>query len=332
MFLDKATIIVRGGKGGNGCSSFRRTRSNARGGPDGGNGGKGGDIILRARVGLNTLRDIPHNTHYAGNDGRNGGSNNCHGRNGKDVVIMVPPGTIIRDAGKRAVLRDLIEHGDSIIAACGGAGGKGNRHFASATNQAPQSGTEGRNGEERTIELELKLIADVGFVGLPNAGKSTLLSRLSNAHPKIADYEFTTLEPQLGIMEVEGYSTIVLADIPGLIEGAHSGAGLGDEFLRHVERTKVLAHLLDVGTPEPKISAVDAYKVIRGELESYSSALASKPEIIIATKMDLTGAEEHLMQLQDELGVPVIPISAVTGKGLAQLRRELDKLLNPEEG
>ena len=331
MFLDQAEIHVKGGRGGDGCVGFRRTRSNAKGGPDGGDGGKGGDVVVRARVGLNTLRDIPNNTHYAAAKGKRGGGNGRNGRSGRDVVIDVPPGTVVRDAAKGVVLRDLVAAEERLVVARGGAGGKGNRHFATAINQAPQYATQGREGEERTIEFELKLIADVGLIGMPNAGKSTLLARLSNAHPKIADYEFTTLEPQLGIMELWAYATIVLADIPGLIEGAHAGAGLGDEFLRHVERTRVLAHLVDVGTPEPKIPPRKAYEVIRSELQSYSGALAAKPEIVVATKMDLTGASERFDALTEALGVPVIPISAVTGKGLEELRRAFGRALNPEQ-
>jgi len=331
MFLDQATIHVKGGRGGDGCVSFCRTRSNPRGGPDGGDGGRGGDVIVRAVAGLNTLRDIPNNTHYTAEKGKRGGGNGRNGRSGRDVLIDVPPGTLVRDAAKGVVLRDLVTPGEQLVVARGGAGGKGNRHFANAVNQAPRHATEGREGEERTIELELKLIADVGLIGLPNAGKSTLLARLSNAHPKIADYEFTTLEPQLGIMELWGYSTAVLADIPGLIEGAHSGAGLGDEFLRHIERTRVLAHLVDVGTPEPKIAPAKAYDVIRSELKSYSAALAVKPEIVVATKTDLTGADERFEELREALDVPVIPVSAVTGKGLEELRREFGRMLNPEQ-
>jgi len=329
MFIDQAIIYVRGGRGGDGCVSFRRERHVPRGGPDGGDGGKGGDVVIVAKAGINTLRDIPTNTHYAGDKGRNGGGGCRTGRGGRDAIILVPPGTIIRDADKEVILRDLVKPGDSVVVARGGAGGRGNRRFATSTNRAPREHTEGAGGEERRVEFELKLIADVGLIGLPNAGKSTLISRVSNARPKIADYEFTTLEPQLGIMRVDYDRSIVLADVPGLIGGAHKGAGLGDEFLRHVERTRVIAHLVDVGTPEPKLPALKAYQVIRSELAGYSKALAAKPEIIVATKMDLTGSQERLAELEAGLGKPVYPISAVTGRGLESLCAEFVRELEP---
>jgi len=326
MFLDYAIIHVKGGAGGDGCMSFRHEKYAPYGGPDGGDGGKGGDVIFEARLGKNTLRDISGSTHYAAEDGRNGMGSLCTGRSGWDIVIALPCGTVIRDKDKGVILRDLVNAGDRVVVAKGGMGGKGNKRFATATDRAPRQFTKGEPGEGRIVELELKLIADLGLIGLPNAGKSTLLSRLSNAHPKIAAYEFTTLEPQLGIMEAYEYKSIVLADIPGLIEGAHEGSGLGDEFLRHIERTRGLVHLVDVGTPEPKMKAIRAYEAIRGELAEYSSALIEKPELVVATKMDLTGAEERLAEFEKELGRPVIPISAITGKGLEQLRVEFTRM------
>ena len=331
MFLDYAIVHVRGGKGGNGCVSFRRERYVPRGGPNGGDGGKGGDVIFQARVGMNTLHDIPNNTHYAAGNGKSGAPSLRTGHGGGDVLVPVPPGTIIRDHAKGVVLRDLVDPGDTVVVAKGGVGGKGNKRFASATDRAPKRATQGQAGEERIVELELKLIADIGLIGLPNAGKSTMLSRLSNARPKIASYEFTTLEPQLGIMETGGYESLVLADIPGLIEGAHAGAGLGGEFLKHIERTRALVHLVDVGSPEPRMEPAHAYEVVRSELAQHSGALAGKPELVVATKMDLTGGEERLKALQAALKRPVLAVSAVTGDGLEGLRRAFARLIAPEE-
>ena len=328
MFIDEATLHVRGGKGGGGCCSFRREKYVPRGGPDGGNGGDGGSVHLRANPNLSTLLDFAPRPVYAAGNGAAGRGKNQHGKNGDDLLLQVPPGTIVRDADTGFVLRDLTHPGETVRVAKGGRGGRGNKHFAGPTHQSPREFEKGREGEERTIQLELKLIADVGLVGLPNAGKSTLLSRVSDAHPKIASYPFTTLEPQLGIVDAGEYRRIVLADLPGLIEGAHTGRGLGDEFLRHIERTRIICHVVDMAPldgPEP----LTAYRMMRRELRLYSRELAGKPHIIAANKMDLTDAQKNLGAFGREVEVPVYPISAVTGKGIRELLRsfleELEK-------
>ena len=318
MFVDEAHMIVRGGNGGRGCVSFRREKFVPRGGPDGGDGGDGGSVILRGSVHRHTLLDISQRTVYAAEVGRPGEGSNCHGRKGRDIVIELPLGTILRDAATEQILCDIKEHGQEFVAARGGKGGRGNKSFATSTNRAPTEYEKGIEGEERKLYLELKLIADAGFVGLPNAGKSTLLSRLSKAHPKIASYPFTTLEPQLGVFETSDYRHIVLADLPGLIEGAHSGIGLGDEFLRHVERTRLLVHLVDVSDTAMRRPA-EAYQTVRRELALHNPALAEKPEIVVATKIDLSGAERGIEELRANVSSPFIAISAVTGKGLGKL-------------
>jgi GTP-binding protein len=324
MFIDQASLRVRGGKGGNGCCSFRREKYIERGGPDGGNGGHGGSVFLRANANLATLLDFPPRPVYAAGNGGKGGGGNCSGKNGQDLSLDVPPGTIVRDAATGLVLRDLVQPGDIVCVARGGKGGFGNKHFATSVNRAPRQWEKGQAGEERTVDLELKLIADVGLVGLPNAGKSSLLSRVSAAHPKIAAYPFTTLEPQLGIADMGDARPIVIADLPGLIEGAHAGHGLGDEFLRHIERTRVICHVVDIAPlagPDP----VSAYRAIRKELQLYSRELARRRHIIAANKMDLTDAEKNLRALKRAVRVPVFPISAVTGTGLGPLLRALAK-------
>ena len=318
MFIDEATLKVKGGKGGDGCRSFRREKYVPRGGPDGGNGGDGGSVRLRVNANLSTLMDFPSRTVYAAGDGARGQGKKMDGRRGETLTLDVPPGTIVRDKDTGMVLRDLTEPDEIVLVARGGKGGRGNTAFATPTNRAPREYEKGTEGEARTILLELKLIADVGLVGLPNAGKSTLLSRLSDARPKIASYPFTTLEPQLGIAEIEGYRRIVLADLPGLIEGAHEGHGLGDEFLKHIERTRVICHVVDAAPLSPPAPA-EAYGIIRNELSEYSPALAAKPHIVAANKMDLTEAAEQLDALRDAVGRPVYPISAVTGAGLREL-------------
>jgi GTP-binding protein len=318
MLVDEATLHVRGGKGGDGCVAFRHEKYAPRGGPDGGDGGHGGSVYLRANPNLMTLLDFRSKPLYAAEDGERGRGKNQHGKRGEDLILDVPPGTIVRDVVTEMVLRDMVAQGDTVCVAFGGKGGHGNKHFATSTNRSPRQFEYGEPGEERTISLELKLIADVGLVGLPNAGKSTLLSRLSDAHPRIADYPFTTLEPQLGIAQVDDSRRIVIADLPGLIEGAHAGHGLGDEFLRHIERTRVICHVVDMlplSGPDP----VAAYRMIRNELRLYSAALADKPHIIAANKMDLTHAQDNLNLLREEIQVPVIAISAVTGTGLKRL-------------
>ncbi len=321
MFIDQAHIIVKAGAGGNGCLSFRRERGVPRGGPDGGDGGPGGKVIIRTRAGLNTLMEVNQRQLYRAGRGGHGRGKNQHGKRGGDLVIEVPPGTIIKDYHREHTLKDLKAPGEEVVIARGGRGGLGNKHFASSTNRAPREWTRGEPGEERELLLELKLIADVGLVGFPNAGKSTLLSRLSRAHPKIAPYPFTTIMPQLGIVEASDYRRFILAEIPGLIEGAHKGAGLGNEFLRHAERTRLLIHVVDVGM-DCKLSAAERYKALRQEIRSYSSMLAHKPELVAASKMDLlTGGagDDRLKEFESWVGVPVFPISSVTGAGLKEL-------------
>src|SRR5947199_4500546 len=327
MFVDRVEIYVRGGDGGDGCLSFRREKYVPRGGPDGGDGGDGGDVIVRAVAGTDSLADIVNRKHWRAEHGGAGGSANCHGRKAGDLVIPVPPGTLIRDRDRGNVLRDLTEAGQQVTVAQGGRGGRGNRAFASPTNRTPRECTPGMPGEERWIVLELKVIADAGLIGLPNAGKSTLLSRLSQAHPEIADYPFTTKHPNLGLVTIGGERAFILADLPGLIEGAHHGIGLGHEFLRHVERTRVLVHLVEP-LPADGSDPLNNYRVIRRELELHSRKLAAKPELIVVSKAELTGSEEVRERLERELGKPVLSISAVTGAGLSNLVRAVVEELN----
>lgn len=317
LFVDEVDIVAIGGDGGNGCVSFRREKYIPRGGPDGGDGGNGGSVFLRADESFTTLQHLAGRHHWRAGRGGHGAGKNRHGRNGEDVVVRVPPGTIVYDARTGAMLKDLDQSGAQIRVAAGGEGGRGNTHFKSPTHQAPREWEPGESGQERRIHLELKLIADAGLVGKPNAGKSTLLSRLSSARPRVAPYPFTTLTPSLGIVEMPDFRRFVLADLPGLIEGAHDGAGLGTEFLRHIERTRLLVHLVDVQPPDG--DPVADYHAIRTELAEYSALLAEKPELLVASKMDLTGSEESLRRFEDAVGQKVIPISAVTGRGLEPL-------------
>jgi len=315
MFADRSTIYVKAGDGGNGCLSFRREKYAPRGGPNGGDGGSGGSVVIRASDSLTNLAHMSRKRHWKAEAGERGQGSDCHGRNGLDLVIEVPLGTILRDRDRGHVLRDLKEHGDTVIVAQGGRGGHGNTHFKSSTNRAPRQHEKGAPGEERWITLELKVIADVGLIGLPNAGKSTLLSRISRAHPEIADYPFTTKYPNLGTVVIDPENAFVVADIPGLIEGAHTGLGLGHEFLRHVERTGLLVHLIEA-IPVDESDPVHNYRMIRKELEEYSPALAERPELVVVTKMDLTGADEARDRIAAELGRDVLSISAVSGKGI----------------
>jgi GTPase len=321
MLIDSAEITVRAGSGGNGCVSFRREKYVPRGGPNGGDGGRGGDVVLRVDRGFNTLLHIHHRRLIRAARGRHGEGSNRTGASGATEVIPVPPGTVVRDAGSGRVLGDLVEEGQELVVAKGGRGGRGNARFATSVNQAPRTAEPGRPGEERTLLLELKLIADIGLVGLPNAGKSTLLSRLSAARPKVADYPFTTLEPHLGVVAApDELRTLVLADIPGLIEGAHEGAGLGDRFLRHVERCRALAHLVDL-TEEDALE--ERVATIRDELEAYSSQLAARRWLLVGTKMDAVAdrdrAARALAAAAEANGVPWCAISAVSGEGIARL-------------
>jgi GTPase len=327
MFVDRVTIFVKGGDGGNGCMSFRREKYVPRGGPNGGDGGRGGHIIIRAVEGCTNLAHMSFQRHWKAARGEHGQGSDCYGRGAQDLVIDVPPGTIIRDRDRNHVLRDLKAVGDSVIVASGGKGGHGNAHFKSSTNRAPRQVEQGHPGEERWINLELKVIADVGLIGLPNAGKSTLLSRISRAHPEIADYPFTTKYPNLGTVYAGDDRGFVAADIPGLIEGAHAGHGLGHEFLRHVDRTRLLVHLVDAA-PLDGSDPVANYRTIRHELELYSPALASRPEFLVITKMDVTGAAEAADRLATELCRDSLRISAVTGQGIPALVHRIVALLD----
>jgi GTP-binding protein len=318
MFVDRVVLFVKGGDGGQGCCSFRREKYVPRGGPDGGDGGDGGSVIVRAVAGTDSLAEVVHRKHWRARRGGAGGPDNCHGGRAPDLVIPVSPGTLVLDRDRGNVLRDLTEDGQQVTAAHGGRGGRGNKAFATSTNRAPRQYQPGTPGEERWIVLELKVIADAGLIGLPNAGKSTLLSRLSHAQPDIGAYPFTTKYPNLGLVTVGDGRTFVLADLPGLIEGAHRGTGLGHEFLRHVERTRVLVHLVEPLPPDggdPRRN----YLTVRRELELHNAALAAKPEVIAVSKAELTGSEEVRQLLENELGRPVLAVSAVTGQGLARL-------------
>jgi GTPase len=318
VFVDRVEIFVKAGDGGRGMASFRREKYVPKGGPDGGDGGDGGSIIIRAVANADNLATIAHQKHYKAKSGEPGGSSQCSGRMAKDLILEVPPGTIVRDRDRGHVLKDLTEIGQQVTVAMGGRGGRGNKYFATSTNRAPREFEPGGEGEERWISLELKVIADVGLVGLPNAGKSTLLSRLSRARPEIADYPFTTKYPNLGMVSVGGDHHFVMADLPGLIEGAHSGVGLGHEFLRHVERTRVIIHLVEP-FPTDGSDPLQNYRTIRNELELYSPALARKPEFVAVSKSELTESSAIRDQMASELGIEVEAISAVTGQGLAKL-------------
>jgi GTP-binding protein len=320
MFVDRVSILVRGGDGGNGIVSFRKEKYVPRGGPNGGDGGAGGSVIARAVEGLTNLAHLSHQRHWNAERGAHGQGSDCTGRDGKDCVIHVPAGTIIKDHELGHVLRDLKQAGDWVTVARGGRGGHGNAYFKSSTNRAPRQAEKGQPGEQRRIDLELKTIADVGLIGLPNAGKSTLLSRISRAHPEIADYPFTTKYPNLGTVQVGDDHAFVVADIPGLIEGAHEGHGLGHEFLRHVERTRLLVHLIDPVPPDGSDPAAN-YRMIRSELERYSRELAARPELVVVTKLDLTDAHEAMARVVADLGFgeEVQGISAVTGEGIPKL-------------
>ena len=322
MFVDSVQIEVIAGNGGDGCLSFRRERFVPRGGPNGGDGGHGGSVIIVAQEGVDTLAALVRRKQWKAKPGGHGRGANRHGRSGDDVIISVAPGTVIIDAKRDFVLKDLVETGDSVVAARGGKGGRGNTHFKSATNQVPRQRSLGEAGEQRKLILELKSIADVGLIGKPNAGKSTLLSRLSRARPQIANYPFTTRRPNLGIVTVDSDHQFVMADIPGLIEGAHAGIGLGHEFLRHIERAGILVHLIE---PEPQDGSRpnDNYPLIRNELIQYNQLLGERPEIIVVTKAELSTAQTVQNQLQKQIDAPVLLVSAVTGQGLNDLTRAI---------
>ncbi len=317
-FIDEATITVRSGDGGRGCVSFRREKFVPRGGPDGGNGGKGGSVLLQVSPNLSTLLDFRYRKIFKANRGQHGKGKNMYGRNAPDLVIPVPPGTMVFDGDTGERMADLTKEGDTLLAAKGGRGGRGNASFATSTNQAPDTAQPGIPGKERRLRLTLKLIAQIGLVGLPNAGKSTLLSRISRARPKIADYPFTTLSPVLGVV-LHNEEELVVADLPGLIEGAHQGAGLGHRFLKHAERTEGMVHVLDAARPAEEIA--EAYRVVRQEMENFRPELVARPTLLAFNKMDIPGAREAAERTRAELNFPerdAYYISAVTGQGVQE--------------
>ena len=333
MFADRARIIIRSGKGGDGHVSFRRELYVPNGGPDGGDGGRGGDVIFEIDEGQNTLGDYRHRRKYKAEDGQEGGKKRCHGADGKDVVLKVPEGTVIMDAESGKVIADMSGENRRQVVLKGGRGGKGNQHYATATMQVPKYAQPGQPAQELEVLLELKVIADVGLVGFPNVGKSTFLSRVTNAQPKIANYHFTTLSPNLGVVDTDN-GGFVIADIPGLIEGASEGVGLGHEFLRHIERTRVMIHVVDVASTEGR-DPVDDINKINKELEAYNPEIAKRPQIIAANKTDAIyveeGEEDPVERLKKEFepkGIPVYPISAVSGKGLKELLYAVQKKLD----
>ena len=331
-FADRARIIIKSGKGGDGHVSFRREKYVPDGGPDGGDGGKGGDIIFEVDEGLNTLTDYRHRRKFAAENGQEGGKKNCHGKNGADLILKVPHGTVIKDAQTDKVIADMSGDNRRVVVLRGGRGGLGNQHFATATMQAPKYAKPGQEAVEIEVKLELKVIADVGLVGFPNVGKSTFLSRVTNAQPKIANYHFTTLQPNLGVVDMEEGFGFVIADIPGLIEGASEGIGLGHEFLRHIERTKVMIHIVDAAGVEGRDPIADI-KAINKELEAYNPELLKKPQVIAANKIDaIYGDENEIIsslkaEFEETEGIKVFPISAVSGKGLKELLYHVKDLL-----
>ncbi len=325
MFIDYAKIHLTAGNGGSGCVSFRREKFVDKGGPNGGDGGKGGSIVLIVNKQLRTLQDYSYRREYKAKRGQHGMGSNCHGRKGSDIELQVPEGTIVKNADTGEILVDFVHDSQKYVAAKGGKGGRGNARFATPTHQSPREWEVGQQGHDIWIELELKLIADIGLVGLPNAGKSTLLSRISKAKPKIADYPFTTLEPNLGIVSHYDFSNFVVADIPGLIEGAHSGKGLGIRFLKHIERTRALAYLIDI--TEENIPGV--LQTLMNELSEYSLLLAKKPAMLVLTKTDILQAPDETNDIQTDL--PVIKISAVRGDNLDQLKEMFRSIIDAAE-
>lgn len=333
MFADSAKIYIRSGKGGDGHVSFRRELFVAAGGPDGGDGGRGGDLIFEVDEGLNTLSDFRFTKRFIAKDGENGSKKRCHGKDGEDLILKVPEGTVIKDTETGKVIADMSHGNRREIILKGGRGGKGNQHYATPTMQVPKYAQPGQQGRELDVTLELKVIADVGLVGFPNVGKSTLLSRVTNAKPKIANYHFTTLNPNLGVVDLEGNDGFVIADIPGLIEGASEGVGLGHEFLKHIERTKVIIHLVDAAATEGR-DPVEDIKIINGELTAYNEELARRPQVIAANKLDVLYGEEEeeaitkLKEAFEPQGIKVFPISAVSGKGIKELLYSVKELLD----
>lgn len=327
MFVDRAQIYVKAGNGGDGCMSFRREKSVPKGGPDGGNGGRGGDVVLKTERRLQTLSDFRHHSHFTSQSGKHGMGKNKKGRDGALLIVRIPPGTIVSDSETGEVLADLVGDGSSVVLARGGGGGRGNTSKKTSTNRAPRTCEKGRPGEERKLNLELRIIADVGIIGCPNAGKSTLIACLSNVRPKVANYPFTTLQPCLGIVEYKPFRKFVIAEIPGLVEGAHQGKGLGDEFLRHIRRTKLLIHLVDLS-----VNPYEDYKTINRELRLYDSELLEKPQILVVNKLDLPEAESNFRGFIDKSGVDtVFPISALKKTGLSELVEAIGTLFESME-
>lgn len=328
MFVDQVSVYVKAGDGGNGLVAYRREKYVPLGGPAGGDGGNGGDVIFKVDEGLNTLMDLRYNRHFKAKRGENGMSKNQHGKNAAPLIVSVPPGTTIMDEDTEQVIADLTIHGQEAVIAKGGRGGRGNSRFATPRNPAPDFAENGEPGEEKNIKVELKLIADVGLVGFPSVGKSTFLSVVSAAKPKIADYHFTTLAPNLGVVDTGDQRSFVLADLPGLIEGAHEGIGLGHQFLRHVERTRVIIHVIDMAGTEGRDPFED-YVKINTELKEYDEKLMTRPQVIAANKMDMPGAEENLEKFKEQLGedVPVYPVSALTKDGLRDILYAVADLL-----
>jgi GTP-binding protein len=328
-FVDQVKVFVKAGDGGRGCVSFRREKFIPMGGPDGGDGGRGGQVIIKAKKDMNTLLDIRYRQQYRADKGQHGMGSDMHGKNGKDRIITVPPGTLIKNEETGEVLYDLTKDGEEFIVVKGGRGGMGNAHFKSATRQAPRFAQPGEPGEEKPLILELKLLADIGLIGLPNAGKSTLISALSSARPKIADYPFTTLKPVLGVVKYRDFKSFVIADIPGLIEGAHKGTGLGFQFLRHVERTSVLLHLVDISEMSEGVPEENLEKINR-ELKLYSPELLDKPMAVAGTKLDIKGDGQRLDRLMNyckDKHYDFFPICAATGEGLQELISYLAKIV-----
>ncbi len=320
MFVDQTKIYVKGGDGGNGMVAFRREKYVPMGGPAGGDGGKGADVVFEVNEGLRTLMDFRYQRHWKAPRGEHGMSKNQHGKNSKDMIVKVPPGTVVMDAETKEVIADLVENGQRAVIAKGGRGGRGNSRFATPSNPAPELAENGEPGQERDVILELKLLADVGLVGFPSVGKSTLLSVVSSAKPKIAEYHFTTIVPNLGMVETEDNRSFVMADLPGLIEGASEGVGLGHQFLRHIERTRVIVHVIDMAAMEGR-NPYEDYLTINKELEEYNLRLTERPQIIVANKMDMPEAEENLQKFKEQLQeeFPIFPISALSRKGLREL-------------
>ncbi|MFC5558152.1 GTPase ObgE [Ureibacillus thermophilus] len=328
MFVDHVKIYVKGGDGGDGMVAFRREKYVPYGGPAGGDGGNGGNVVFEVDEGLRTLMDFRYNRHFKASRGENGMSKGMHGKNAKDLIVKVPPGTVVINEETGKVIADLVEHGQQAIIAKGGRGGRGNMRFATPANPAPEIAEKGEPGQELNVILELKLLADVGLVGYPSVGKSTLLSVVSAAKPKIGAYHFTTIVPNLGVVETDDGRSFVMADLPGLIEGAHQGVGLGIQFLRHIERTRVIVHVVDMSGMEGRDPYED-YVTINKELEQYDLRLTERPQIVVANKMDMPGAEENLAEFKKKLGddIKVFPISAITKQGLKPLLHEIADLL-----